>query len=621
MFGSSRHGQSSMLQPVDELAANSVEVIPNQLYACPVRRLDGVRLSPTARQHLAFCIDEELIYEPFFADFGPLNLGQCYRYCARLDMLLREARSKGIRVYHVMSADPHYRANSAVLLGWYLVLFENKTAEDAFSVVGALKPFAPFRDASCGPSTYNLSVLDSIRAMQKAMTCGLVDIQLREKASFNVDEYEYYERVENGDMNWTVPGRFLAFSGPSSKRTEFYGYRTMVPEDYVPYFKSAGITAVVRLNKKMYDRRRFTDSGIRHYDLYFPDGSCPSDAILRRFLEATEAEHAAGGACAVHCKAGLGRTGVLVGCYIMKHFRFTAAETIAYLRTCRPGSVIGPQQQYLCDMEQRMWREGDAMRSEAAVRGGLPGGGIDNMDSQMSDASYTSPVKSMRSGTTPSIYSPINMRGGPDGRVPSGSGMAAVQALQASGAAGAAAAAGQQGMPRSRGYAAPYQHRDVYPLRTQVAASQPDMRHYAGASSSGTPTDGRRTTPNGRHALAATMTTDTLSNATKQSPLPVAVPTSKYGGRSNNAIPSMLPPNASPNVRGTQGSLNRVGMGSPSAAVIQRVVAANGQPRKVVVPAQGTNQPGMYQSGGGHIGSVATRYDTVGAPASQYQRR
>ena len=88
-----------------------------------------------------------------------------------------------------------------------------------------------------------------------------------------------------------------------------------------------------------------------------------------------------------------------------------------------------------------------------------------------------------------------------------------------------------------------------------------------------------------------------------------------------NDEPDMLPPNASPNVRGTPGSLNRVGMGSPSAAVIQRVVAANGQPRKVVVPAQGTNQPGMYQSGGGHIGSVSTRYDTVGAPASQYQRR
>ena len=31
----------------------------------------------------------------------------------------------------------------------------------------------------------------------------------------NPDEYEHYERVENGDFNWIVPGKFLAFSGPT----------------------------------------------------------------------------------------------------------------------------------------------------------------------------------------------------------------------------------------------------------------------------------------------------------------------------------------------------------------------------------------------------------------------
>jgi cell division cycle 14 len=45
--------------------------------------------------------------------------------------------------------------------------------------------------------------------------------------------------------------------------------------------------------------------------------------------------------------AGLGRTGTLIGAYLMKHFKFTAAEVIAWLRICRPGSVIGPQQNYL----------------------------------------------------------------------------------------------------------------------------------------------------------------------------------------------------------------------------------------------------------------------------------
>jgi len=47
--------------------------------------------------------------------------------------------------------------------------------------------------------------------------------------------------------------------------------------------------------------------------------------------------------------AGLGRTGTLIACFIMKHFKFTAAEAIAWIRICRPGSVIGPQQEFLVE--------------------------------------------------------------------------------------------------------------------------------------------------------------------------------------------------------------------------------------------------------------------------------
>ena len=127
------------------------------------------------------------------------------------------------------------------------------------------------------------------------------------------------------------------------------------------------MTTIVRLNKKIYDAKRFTDAGFEHFDLFFNDGSTPSDAITLKFLSIAEQ---AKGAVAVHCKgmtrtktnphrparsivlsclysAGLGRTGTLIGAYLMKHYRFTAAEVIAWLRICRPGSVIGPQQNYL----------------------------------------------------------------------------------------------------------------------------------------------------------------------------------------------------------------------------------------------------------------------------------
>jgi len=65
---------------------------------------------------------------------------------------------------------------------------------------------------------------------------------------------------------------------------------------------------------------------------------------------------------AVHCKAGLGRTGSLIGCYVMKHYKWTAEEFIAWVRICRPGSIIGPQQWFLQMVEKEMWKEGDLWR-------------------------------------------------------------------------------------------------------------------------------------------------------------------------------------------------------------------------------------------------------------------
>jgi hypothetical protein len=54
---------------------------------------------------------------------------------------------------------------------------------------------------------------------------------------------------------------------------------------------------------------------------------------------------------AIHCKAGLGRTGTLIGLYAMKHFKFPAEAFIGWIRIARPGSILGPQQHYLIEKE------------------------------------------------------------------------------------------------------------------------------------------------------------------------------------------------------------------------------------------------------------------------------
>ncbi|PSN49835.1 Dual specificity protein phosphatase CDC14A [Blattella germanica] len=198
--------------------------------------------------------------------------------------------------------------------------------------------------------------MDCLQAVHKALNLGFFNFD-----DFDVDEYEYYERVENGDLNWIVPQKFLAFCGPHAKSKIENGYPLHAPESYFSYFRRNNVSTVIRLNKKIYDANRFTEAGFDHLDLFFIDGSTPSDPIMKQFL--TIAENSPG-AVAVHCKAGLGRTGSLIGCYIMKHYHFTAHETIAWIRMCRPGSIIGHQQQWLEEKQSHMWLQGNLHRSQ-----------------------------------------------------------------------------------------------------------------------------------------------------------------------------------------------------------------------------------------------------------------
>lgn len=222
------------------------------------------------------------------------------------------------------------------------------SAEEVYKRLEKLEPyFCSFKDASFVNSSFQLTVRHCIDALEKARNCGFFDLE-----TFDIEEYEFFEQSRHGDLNWIVPGKLLAFSGPTAVRTlSSDGSRSFTPEDYIPYFRKMNVTCVVRLNNKMYEARRFVDAGIHHYDLYFEDGGTPSREIIQQFLSVCATEQ---GAIAVHCKAGLGRTGTLICCALMRYYGFRAVEAIAWVRICRPGSVLGKQQNFLVRQEKEI---------------------------------------------------------------------------------------------------------------------------------------------------------------------------------------------------------------------------------------------------------------------------
>eukprot|EP00927_Polykrikos_kofoidii_P009996 TRINITY_DN14211_c0_g1_i1.p1 TRINITY_DN14211_c0_g1~~TRINITY_DN14211_c0_g1_i1.p1 ORF type:complete len:486 (+),score=67.13 TRINITY_DN14211_c0_g1_i1:84-1541(+) len=341
---------------MDRDLGEAVEVIPDRLYWVALHNV------PKRTSHLHFfSIDNRLVYEPLSSEFGPLNLAMTYRYCKMMEAMLRDPTFTDMRIVHYCSHEPDKRANAALLITAFMVIAHRRSAEMAWEPFANVYPaFLPFRDATRGVCTFQLTILDCLKGLEKSIQLGWFDWH-----KFDVESYEFHQEVENGDINWIIPDRFLAFAGPCATSRDAEGYVVFTPEDYVPIFRSAGIELVIRLNTKQYDNRRFIDNGIKHVDLYFRDGSIPPGHIITRFLHISENEP---GAVAVHCKAGLGRTGTLVGLYAMKHHQFPARAFIGWNRICRPGSVLGPQQQFMVDIQNEMFQAGRAQRTPVSLQ-------------------------------------------------------------------------------------------------------------------------------------------------------------------------------------------------------------------------------------------------------------
>ena len=124
---------------------------------------------------------------------------------------------------------------------------------------------------------------------------------------------------------WIVPGRLLLRSYPRGKET----LRDLAGQ---------GVTVLVNLERRPHDRADLESLGLTEVHIPVPDFTAPTPAQLDQGVSAIETHLAQGHVVAVHCAAGLGRSGTLAACYLV-HQGQAPHDAIAQVRKLRPGAI------------------------------------------------------------------------------------------------------------------------------------------------------------------------------------------------------------------------------------------------------------------------------------------
>ncbi|KAE8145298.1 protein-tyrosine phosphatase-like protein [Aspergillus avenaceus] len=349
----------------------------------PSKRSRSHQTPSKRRTPVYFTVDDTLLYNSFHADFGPLHIGHLYRFAVHFHEILGDPANSDRPVVFYSKPDARSRANAACLVACYMVLIQSWPPHLALAPIAqADPPYMPFRDAGYSQADFTLSIQDVVYGVWRAKEQSLCGLR-----EFSLEDYEKYERVDMGDFNWITP-HFLAFASPQHQpiapiardTPEFAALPSTVSEvnasklplpfkNVLTHFTSRNIGLVVRLNSELYCPSYFTALGITHIDMIFEDGTCPPLPLVRKFIKmAHDMITVKNKGIAVHCKAGLGRTGCLIGAYLIYRYGFTANEIIAFMRFMRPGMVVGPQQHWL-HLNQGSFREWwfeDSMKEKLA---------------------------------------------------------------------------------------------------------------------------------------------------------------------------------------------------------------------------------------------------------------
>lgn len=135
------------------------------------------------------------------------------------------------------------------------------------------------------------------------------------------------------NFSWAIEGKLAGSRGPRSRSDLFL-------------LKRQGVGALVRLVETQESKvttQEIREVGLEDYNEPVPDFHAPTQPQIEKIVEYIDSHVDAGVPVGVSCNAGIGRSGVILACYLV-HKGWTAKDALELVRKKRGRGPEVPEQ-------------------------------------------------------------------------------------------------------------------------------------------------------------------------------------------------------------------------------------------------------------------------------------